>query len=96
MRRFVMLASILGPQEVIILLVIGVVLFGKKLPEVGRSLGKALMELKRGLAGLEEEVQGVSLTPAVDNHYNAARTPSRIEAVAPKLQEDSGLALPSV
>jgi sec-independent protein translocase protein TatA len=88
--------AFLGPQEVVILLLIGVLLFGKKLPEVGRSLGKSVTEFKRGLAGLEEEVGGVSLTPAVPEHYNAPRPPARIEAAAPKLQEGPGLASPSV
>ena len=31
-------------------------LFGKRLPEVGRSLGKGIIEFKKGLAGIEEDV----------------------------------------
>ena len=92
-----MLASFLGPQEVIVLLLVGVLLFGKKLPDVGRSLGKAVTEFKRGLAGLEEEVPGVSLTPAASSHYNAPRQPSRVEVTtAPKFQDEPGLAAPPV
>jgi len=30
----------LGGQEMLLLLVLGVLLFGRKLPEIGRSLGK--------------------------------------------------------
>src|SRR5205085_2291790 len=39
----------LGGQEMLILLILGVLLFGKKLPDVGRSLGKGLVEFKKGL-----------------------------------------------
>ena len=46
----------LGPAEMMIVLVIGVLLFGKNLPNVGRSLGKSLMELKRGLSDIKSEM----------------------------------------
>ncbi len=40
-------------------MLIGLVLFGsKKLPEVGRSLGKAINEFKKGLQGEEEKNPG--------------------------------------
>jgi len=39
----------LTPMELLIILVLGVLLFGKKLPDVGRSLGTAIVEFKRGL-----------------------------------------------
>ncbi len=39
----------LGPLEMLIVGVIAVLLFGNRLPEVGRSLGKGLIEFKKGL-----------------------------------------------
>ena len=48
----------IGIQEMIIIGAIGVLLFGKRLPEVGRSVGKSLMEFKRGMQGIESEIQG--------------------------------------
>jgi TatA/E family protein of Tat protein translocase len=39
-----------------VILIIGLLLFGKRLPEVGRSLGKGIIEFKKGLQGIEEEV----------------------------------------
>lgn len=44
----------IGPMEWIVLLVIALLLFGKRLPEVGRSLGKGIIEFKKGLRGLED------------------------------------------
>jgi sec-independent protein translocase protein TatA len=46
-----------SPIHWIILAAIGVLLFGKRLPEVGRSLGKSLTEFKKGLKGIEDEVE---------------------------------------
>ena len=44
-----------GP-EWIILLVLGLLIFGRRLPEVGRSLGKGIVEFKKGIQGIEDEV----------------------------------------
>lgn len=51
------LAWTLGPWEVVIILVIALLLFGKRLPEVGKSLGKGLVEFKKGLRGVEEDIE---------------------------------------
>jgi sec-independent protein translocase protein TatA len=45
----------LGTQEILLLLVVGVLLFGRRLPEIGRYLGKGIVEFKKGLKGLEDE-----------------------------------------
>lgn len=43
-----MLALIQG-WEWIIILVIGLLLFGRRLPEIGRSIGKTIVEFKKGM-----------------------------------------------
>ena len=48
--------SMPGPWEIIIILVVALLLFGRRLPEVGRSLGKGIVEFKKGLRGIEDEV----------------------------------------
>lgn len=45
-----------GPWEMMIVGLIALLLFGKRLPEVARSLGKGLVEFKRGMTGIQEEV----------------------------------------
>ncbi len=45
-----------GMQEMILLLLLGVLLFGRKLPELARSLGKSVVEFKSGMQGLGEEI----------------------------------------
>lgn len=47
----------IGPVEYIIIGVVLLLLFGRRLPEVGRSLGKGLVEFKKGLRDVEDEVR---------------------------------------
>ncbi|MFO0897445.1 MAG: twin-arginine translocase TatA/TatE family subunit [Pirellulales bacterium] len=46
----------LGTTEMLVILGVAVLLFGKRLPEVGRSLGKGLVEFKKGINGIEDDV----------------------------------------
>ena len=48
-----------GPMEMAIIGVIAVLLFGSRLPKVARSVGSSFIEFKRGLKGIEDEVQDV-------------------------------------
>ena len=50
--------------EWIIIAGIGLLIFGKRLPEVGRSLGKGIVEFKKGLKGVEDDVAQVDPQPA--------------------------------
>ncbi len=48
----------LGTQELLIILIIALFLFGgKKLPEIGAGLGKGLRAFKKGLNEINEEVK---------------------------------------
>ena len=52
-----------GPFEWIIIAGLGLLIFGKRLPEVGKSLGKGIVEFKRGLKSVEEDVSMVDDEP---------------------------------
>ena len=43
----------------------GLLLFGKRLPEVGRSLGKGIIEFKKGLKGIGDDIETESSKPAL-------------------------------
>lgn len=45
-----------GPMEWIIILIIAVLLFGRRLPEIARGMGKSLTEFKKGIKEAEHEV----------------------------------------
>ena len=53
-----------GGYEWVILLVLGLLIFGRRLPEVGRSLGKGIVEFKKGIKGIEDEIETESSKPA--------------------------------
>lgn len=46
-----------GPWELAIIAIIALILFGRRLPEVGKSLGKGIVEFKKGLKDVQDEVQ---------------------------------------
>jgi sec-independent protein translocase protein TatA len=79
----------LGAGEMITLLVIGVLLFGRKLPEVGRYLGKGIVEFKNSIKGLED---GFDPSAAVSRSEPMAlespRPPQRITTTAPKFEDN--------
>jgi sec-independent protein translocase protein TatA len=63
-----MVGDLLQPTHLILLLVVVLLVFGpKRLPELGRSLGSGMRELKHSLGGQEEE--------AVDPAEAAPRPP---------------------
>ena len=41
----------LGMGEVLVILIVALLVFGGRLPQVGRSLGRGILEFKEGLSG---------------------------------------------
>lgn len=75
-----------SPWEMIIVGIVALLLFGKRLPEVARSLGKGITEFKKGVRGIEDEVDSAS-------SYSSSRPSSRpaaedkpVETTAPKFE----------
>ncbi|MEN6405741.1 MAG: twin-arginine translocase TatA/TatE family subunit [Thermoguttaceae bacterium] len=50
----------LGPFHWLILAVIVLLLFGNRLPSVMRSLGQGVVEFKKGLQGIEDDVKSAA------------------------------------
>ena len=47
----------IGPQEMFILFLIIILLFGaKRIPEIGRSIGRGIQEFKKGMRDVEAEI----------------------------------------
>ncbi len=47
----------LGMPELMVLAFLGLLIFGKKLPEVGKSLGQGIVSFKKGLQGVESHME---------------------------------------
>ncbi len=52
--------SMPGTGEWIVLLVIGLLIFGRKLPEVARNLGKSVNEFKKGMREFQDSADEVA------------------------------------
>ena len=70
-----------GPIELLVILIVAVLIFGKRIPEIGRSLGKSLTEFKKGI----NEAQNIKndLTDEVKKVKNDIVTQVN-DAAAPK------------
>ena len=67
----------LGIWELLIIGVLGLLIFGKRLPEVGKNLGKGIVEFKKGLAWVENDIDRAAEArpapkPALDREPQAA------------------------
>lgn len=49
--------SMPGGWEWIIILIVALLIFGKRLPEVMKSLGRGIVEFKKGVKGVDDEVE---------------------------------------
>lgn len=62
--------SMPGGPEWIVIMVVALLLFGKRLPEVARSMGKSITEFKKGLneaqSEIHSEIQKEPTRPALD------------------------------
>lgn len=87
---FAFIEGLLTPTHLLLLLVLGVLFFGKRLPEVGRALGKGIIEFKKGLKGLEDEMDpsAVARTDAPAPALQPPpRPPQRVAPSAPKFED---------
>lgn len=73
-----------GPMEMLIIGVIAVLLFGKRLPEVGRSLGKGIVEFKKGIHGIEDDLDSATTSSSTTAVTHDDVDDDRDEATAPK------------
>lgn len=47
----------LGIQELIVIFIVALIVFGpKRLPELGKTIGKGILELKKAVQGVKEQV----------------------------------------
>lgn len=49
----------IGFQEMLVILFIGLLMFGSRLPNVGRQIGRSVAQFKRGLSDMKEEMRDI-------------------------------------
>jgi len=69
MNATLMLALLgpLGTTELIVIALVALLLFGGRLPEVMRSMGRGIIEFKRGLKDTQDDIDRHSEPPAREN-----------------------------
>lgn len=79
----------LGIQELIVIFIVALIVFGpKRLPELGRTLGKGIAELKRAVQGVKEQM---------DEEFAMINNPAQNNPPAPgkdiekKIDADNGV-----
>jgi sec-independent protein translocase protein TatA len=83
-----------NPVMLLMLGVIAVLLFGERLPEVARSVGRGLTEFKKGVHGIQQEIQGAIDSVATTTESSGSvryeePLEDREEATAPKFEPPS-------
>jgi sec-independent protein translocase protein TatA len=72
--------------EWLVIAALGLLIFGKRLPEVGKSLGKGIVEFKKGLKGVQDEVTQVD--EQIDTEQANRRLPDPASTTAEKPKFD--------
>jgi len=85
----------LNPMELMVVFGVAVLLFGKRLPEVGRSLGRGIVEFKKGIRGVEEEFR--SATDVVHRPIESSfRAADPVEPSVPKFETPASSPVPTM
>lgn len=86
----------LGLLEMLVVMGVAVLLFGKRLPEVGRSLGKGIIEFKKGLRGVEEDFTDSSSYARRSDERRSPTGSDHSESSVPKFEPPAAPAVPQM
>jgi sec-independent protein translocase protein TatA len=74
MLPFAFLPNIGGPEMVLVAFV-ALLIFGNRLPSVMRSIGKSVTEFKKGVAGIEDDIDQAVTADKADKEEKKAKAP---------------------
>jgi sec-independent protein translocase protein TatA len=82
------------PGTIILLLIVGIVLFGKQLPGFGHILGKTLKSIQDGVKGIGSDADVPSAPRRDPATLEAPKPPQRIGNTAPKFEDQAASVTP--
>jgi sec-independent protein translocase protein TatA len=83
----------LGFSETVVLLVIGLLLFGRNLPQVGRTLGRSVAQLRRGLHEFKDQLDRDGSLREIKDAVRDTTGEIKRAAAVPRVLADPGRAL---
>jgi sec-independent protein translocase protein TatA len=89
MTHEILALSFPGGMEWLVILIVGLLIFGRRLPEVARSVGKSITEFKKGMKDVQDDVHAAvdrddARTARLDRGRDAV--PARKDHSPPELQ----------
>jgi TatA/E family protein of Tat protein translocase len=70
------IGDILQPTHLLLILVVALLVLGpKRIPEVGRTLGKGLRDFRQAISFDDNEREAVAMPPLDTHHYSATPVP---------------------
>ena len=77
----------LGMPELIVIGIVALLVFGRRLPEVGRSLGRGIVEFKKGLRETGDEINQITSDTTRDIPSKPLASSPPNETVPPRRQD---------
>lgn len=70
----------LGTWEIVGIVAVGLLLFGSRLPSIARSLGKSVIEFKKGVKDVKSDLEAPEEPKKIEDKSNEVKTESVKEA----------------
>ena len=83
----------LGFQEMFMLFVLGILLFGRNLPDVGRKVGRTVQQLRRGMAEFKAQLDRDDSVRELRNTIRDTRDEVRRAGAIPRAVADPAAAI---
>jgi len=72
-----------GNMEWIVIGVIALLIFGRRLPEVARALGNSIVQFKKGVSDVQNEIEDAATTTSARNPLEAAPDENKVRPLEP-------------